>query len=219
LLVAVPAGAGALAACRLPDPGCRLGALPCAAQTPRAHVAWDEPQVRICNRDLHDNIAALTDDERVAALVQAAKLSAVAARVGDEPLEPMAACCPAAKANGCVSRALARGGVRLAVLEEPLRGLDRSQRHRLLTSARQRWRRPDGRLRAMLDAEQLFLGSHGGDPPRSHPAEARPLDARGARPLRPRQRAARPLARRGGARASERHEPHPPWRRVAAIQA
>ena len=105
LLVAVPAGAGALAACRLPDPGCRLGALPCAAQTPRAHVAWDEPQVRICNRDLHDNIAALTDDERVAALVQAAKLSAVAARVGDEPLEPMAACCPAAKANGCVSRA------------------------------------------------------------------------------------------------------------------
>jgi len=65
----------------------------------------------------------------------------------------------------------------------------------------------------------VSLGSHGGDPPRSHPAEARPLDARGARPLRPRQRAARPLARRGAARASERHEPHPPWRRVAAIQA
>jgi len=39
-----------------------------------------------------------------------------------------------------LARALDREGVRLAVLDEPLRGLDRGQRHRLLATARERWR-------------------------------------------------------------------------------
>ena len=39
-----------------------------------------------------------------------------------------------------LARALDRAGVRLAVLDEPLRGLDRGQRHRLLATARERWR-------------------------------------------------------------------------------
>ena len=39
-----------------------------------------------------------------------------------------------------LARALGRDGVRLAVLDEPLRGLDRAQRHRLLAVARERWK-------------------------------------------------------------------------------
>jgi len=160
------------------------------------HVAWVEPQVRIWNRDLHHNIAALADDERVAALVQAAELTSVAARVADEPLGADGGLLSGGEGQRVrFARALARDGVRLAVLDEPLRGLDRSQRHRLLTTARQRWRSatllcathdvsealtfdrilmledghvvgdgtpsqllamPDGRLRAMLDAEQAL---------------------------------------------------------------
>ena len=50
------------------------------------HVAWVEPQVRIWNRDLHANVAPLADPQRVAALVRAAELGSVAARVADEPL-------------------------------------------------------------------------------------------------------------------------------------
>ena len=38
------------------------------------------------------------------------------------------------------ARALLRPNVRLAILDEPFRGLDRDQRHALLTRARQHWR-------------------------------------------------------------------------------
>jgi ATP-binding cassette subfamily B protein len=36
-------------------------------------------------------------------------------------------------------RAMLRSGVRLAILDEPARGLDRDRRHRLLEAARSRW--------------------------------------------------------------------------------
>jgi ATP-binding cassette subfamily B protein len=39
-----------------------------------------------------------------------------------------------------LGRALARRGVRLVILDEPFRGLDREQRHTLLQRARQEWR-------------------------------------------------------------------------------
>jgi hypothetical protein len=41
---------------------------------------------------------------------------------------------------GALGRALARRGVRLGILDEPFRGLDREQRHVLLQRARQKWR-------------------------------------------------------------------------------
>ena len=105
------------------------------------HVAWVEPQVRIWNRDLHANVAPLADDERVAALVRAAELDAVAARVGDEPLGADGGLLSGGEGQRVrLARALDREGVRLAVLDEPLRGLDRGQRHRLLATARARWR-------------------------------------------------------------------------------
>jgi len=39
-----------------------------------------------------------------------------------------------------LGRAMMRSGVRLAILDEPFRGLDREQRRRLLAAARKRWR-------------------------------------------------------------------------------
>jgi ATP-binding cassette, subfamily B, bacterial len=105
------------------------------------HVAWVEPQVRIWNRDLHANVAGGADAARMAALVQAAELDAVAARAGDEPLGADGGLLSGGEGQRVrLARALGRDGVRLAVLDEPLRGLDRAQRHRLLVAARERWR-------------------------------------------------------------------------------
>ncbi len=112
-----------------------------AAQAVWPHVAWVEPQVRVWNRDLHTNIAPLGDAERVRALVSAAELDGVAARVADEPLGADGGLLSGGEAQRVrLARALDRDDVRLAILDEPLRGLDRGQRHRLLARARTRWR-------------------------------------------------------------------------------
>ncbi|MGI8683372.1 MAG: ATP-binding cassette domain-containing protein [Mycobacteriales bacterium] len=104
-------------------------------------VAWVDPQVRVWNSGLAENIAPLADPSRVLALVQAAELDDVAARVGAEHLGADGGLLSGGEAQRVrLARALGRDGVRLAVLDEPLRGLDRSQRHRLLASARTRWR-------------------------------------------------------------------------------
>ena len=105
------------------------------------HVAWVEPQVRIWNRDLHAQRRAARRRQRVAALVRAAELDTVAARVADEPLGADGGLLSGGEGQRVrLARALRRDGVRLAVLDEPLRGLDRGQRHRLLATARARWR-------------------------------------------------------------------------------
>ena len=105
------------------------------------HVAWVEPQVRIWNRDLAGNIAPGAVRPRVDALVRAAELDGVAARVADQPLGADGGLLSGGEGQRVrLARALAREGVRLAVLDEPLRGLDRGQRRRLLATARARWR-------------------------------------------------------------------------------
>ncbi len=105
------------------------------------HVAWVEPQVRIWNRDLVSNVAPGADPARVAALVAAAELDAVATRVGEQALGADGGLLSGGEGQRVrLARALDRKGVRLAVLDEPLRGLDRGQRHRLLATARERWR-------------------------------------------------------------------------------
>ena len=84
---------------------------------------------------------ATADATRVRALVEAAELGAVAARVGGEPLGADGGLLSGGEAQRVrLARALDRDGVRLAILDEPLRGLDREQRHRLLEVARERWR-------------------------------------------------------------------------------
>ena len=104
-------------------------------------VAWVDPQVRVWNRDLAHNVAPLADEERLRALLASAELGAVAARVDGEPLGADGGLLSGGEAQRVrLARALDRDGVRLAVLDEPLRGLDRAQRHRLLATARERWR-------------------------------------------------------------------------------
>lgn len=104
-------------------------------------VAWVDPQVRVWNRDLAGNLAPRADPARVDALVRAAELSDVAARVGNEPLGADGGLLSGGEAQRVrLARALDREGVRLAILDEPLRGLDRGQRHRLLGQARTHWR-------------------------------------------------------------------------------
>ena len=103
-------------------------------------VAWVDPQVRVWNRDLAHNVAPLADEERLRALLASAELGAVAARVDGEPLGADGGLLSGGEAQRVrLARALERDGVRLAVLDEPLRGLDRAQRHRLLATARERW--------------------------------------------------------------------------------
>lgn len=105
-------------------------------------VAWVDPQVRVWNRDLAGNLAPRADPARVHALVQAAELSDVAARVGNEPLGADGGLLSGGEAQRVrLARALDREGVRLAILDEPLRGLDRGQRHRLLGQALTHWRK------------------------------------------------------------------------------
>ena len=112
-----------------------------AAQAIWPHVAWVEPQVRVWNRDLHTNIAPRAGDDRVRALIGAAELDGVAAHVADEPLGADGGLLSGGEAQRVrLARALDRDDVRLAILDEPLRGLDRGQRHRLLARARTRWR-------------------------------------------------------------------------------
>ncbi len=104
-------------------------------------VAWVDPQVRVWNRDLAANLAPQADAARVRALVSVAELDDVAARVIDEPLGADGGLLSGGEAQRVrLARALGRDGVRLAILDEPLRGLDRDQRHRLLGLARERWR-------------------------------------------------------------------------------
>ena len=104
-------------------------------------VAWVDPQVRVWNRDLAHNLAPLADAERVGELVAAAELGDVAARVDGEPLGADGGLLSGGEAQRVrLARALGRDGVRLAILDEPLRGLDREQRHRLLAVARARWK-------------------------------------------------------------------------------
>ena len=78
---------------------------------------------------------------RIDALVRAAELDGVAARVEDQALGADGGLLSGGEGQRVrLARALQRDGVRLAVLDEPLRGLDRGQRHRLLATARARWR-------------------------------------------------------------------------------
>ncbi len=103
-------------------------------------VAWVDPQVRVWNRDLAHNVAPLADEKRLRGLIASAELGAVAARVDGEALGADGGLLSGGEAQRVrLARALDRDGVRLAVLDEPLRGLDRAQRHRLLATARERW--------------------------------------------------------------------------------
>lgn len=145
--------AGSLAIDGLPLTGDRLAAL-------RQSTAWIDPTVQLWNRTLLENLAyglptsnghspatqgtaAIGTDPNWAAVWDAANLYQVLEML------PGGLQAPLGESGGLVSggegqrvrlgRALLRPQVRLAILDEPFRGLDRSQRHQLLHNARHHW--------------------------------------------------------------------------------
>jgi len=113
----------------------------------RPHIAWVDPAVQLWNRPLVENLRyGLPAEPRMAieSAIDAAELSRVIERLPDGLDTPLG------EAGGLVSggegqrvrlgRALLRPGVRLAILDEPFRGLDFEQRHKLLARSREIWR-------------------------------------------------------------------------------
>ena len=105
----------------------------------RRSIAWLDPGVQIWNRTLQENIRYGSGAIDVEPALTAARLQSIADRI-DVPL---------GEGGGLVSggegqrvrfaRAYVRSDVRLAILDEPFRGLDRDNRHGLLMEAKWRW--------------------------------------------------------------------------------
>jgi ABC-type bacteriocin/lantibiotic exporter with double-glycine peptidase domain len=105
----------------------------------RGSIAWLDPGVQIWNRTLEENIRYGAGTADVQEAMAAARLQSIADRM-DVPL---------GEGGGLVSggegqrvrfaRAYIRPHVRLAILDEPFRGLDLEHRRALLQEARQRW--------------------------------------------------------------------------------
>lgn len=112
----------------------------------REGTAWVDPQVQIWNRTLLDNLTYAVEEKdfsRVRDLIEASGLMGISSRLPDG-LQSLLG-----EGGGLLSggegqrvrlgRALLSDGSRLALLDEPFRGLDRQQRRDLLASARQWW--------------------------------------------------------------------------------
>ncbi len=112
----------------------------------RRETAWVDPSVQLWNRSFLDNLTYGASSELPASLspiIAAADLLSVLENQPDG-LQTILG-----EGGGLVSggegqrvrfgRALLRPGARLAILDEPFRGLDREKRRELLERARQRW--------------------------------------------------------------------------------
>jgi ATP-binding cassette subfamily B protein len=113
----------------------------------RARCAWVDPGVQIWNRSLLDNLAYASDAaplDRIGEVVETAGLRGVAEKL------PRGLQTVVGEGGGLLSggegqrvrlgRALCVENPRLALLDEPFRGLDRDQRRALLANARDWWR-------------------------------------------------------------------------------
>jgi ATP-binding cassette subfamily B protein len=115
----------------------------------RRELAWVDPAVQLWNRSLHENLAygnpGALAAHRLAAAVREADLQGVLSRLPDgyqTRLGEGGALLSGGEGQRVrLARALLRPGVRLAVLDEPFRGLDRAQRRLRLASARSLWAR------------------------------------------------------------------------------
>jgi ATP-binding cassette subfamily B protein len=109
----------------------------------RRQTAWIDPEVRLWNRSLLENLRYGSDSADWEDCMEAADLRGVVGRL------PQGAQSPLGEGGALVSggegqrvrlgRALLRKGVRLALLDEPARGLDRGTRRRVLARARKAW--------------------------------------------------------------------------------
>jgi ATP-binding cassette subfamily B protein len=113
----------------------------------RRQSAWVEPAVYLWNRSLAENLAyglAEGPPAGLEAALEAAALTEVVEhlpeRLGTVLGEAGALVSGGEGQRVRFGRGLLRPGVRLAILDEPFRGLERAQRSELLLRARRRWR-------------------------------------------------------------------------------
>ncbi|HEX2076083.1 MAG TPA: ATP-binding cassette domain-containing protein [Longimicrobium sp.] len=119
---------------------------PAALEALRAETVWVDPSVHLWNRTLLENLLYGSDaaaPAHVGEALAAAELHGVLERLPDGLQTPLG------DGGGLLSggegqrvrlgRGMLRGGVRLLLLDEPFRGLDREQRARLLAAVRERW--------------------------------------------------------------------------------
>ncbi|HEX8526802.1 ATP-binding cassette domain-containing protein, partial [Allosphingosinicella sp.] len=113
----------------------------------RHETAWVDPAIQIWNRSLLDNLTYASDDDAALAVgdvIAAARLRGVTQKL-PQGLQTLLG-----EGGGLLSggegqrvrlaRALLSPTTRLALLDEPFRGMDRTQRRALLAEARQWWR-------------------------------------------------------------------------------
>jgi ATP-binding cassette subfamily B protein len=112
----------------------------------RHETAWIDPAIQIWNRSLLDNLTYASDDDsalNVGEVIAAARLRGVTQKL-PEGLQTLLG-----EGGGLLSggegqrvrlaRALLSPKTRLALLDEPFRGMDRTQRRALLAEARKWW--------------------------------------------------------------------------------
>jgi ABC-type bacteriocin/lantibiotic exporter with double-glycine peptidase domain len=113
----------------------------------RRHIAWVDPGIQIWNQSFLDNLGYASEDDgltRMSGAIDAATLRGVLQKL------PQGLQTYLGEGGGLVSggegqrvrlaRALLQTNVRLALLDEPFRGMDRGQRSALLAGARQWWK-------------------------------------------------------------------------------
>jgi ATP-binding cassette subfamily B protein len=117
-----------------------------AQETLRRQTAWVDPGVQLWNASFLDNLGYASGDDalaRVGEVITAARLRGVLAKLPEGLQTPLGE--GGARLSGGegqrvrLGRAMLQSGVRLALLDEPFRGLDRGQRSEMLADARRWW--------------------------------------------------------------------------------
>jgi len=110
----------------------------------RQQTAWVDPEVRLWNRSLLENLRYGSDAGNWEASMEAAGLRGVVGRLPMGTQSPLgeggALVCGGEGQRVRLCRALLKDGIRLALLDEPARGLDRAARRGVMKQARKAWR-------------------------------------------------------------------------------